>query len=426
MNYVVVGVNHKTAPIALREKLALTADKIDHVLNQVRHYPSVTEAAVLSTCNRVEIYGVTGNAAITQSALSDYFCDKLHASCLDQMLYTKTDAAAVAHLFSVTASLDSLVVGENQIANQVKAAYQMAADHAATGPYLNKLFNRAFFVAKRIKTETDVGKGNVSVGSVAVKLARKIFGNLTKRKILLVGAGEMGELVLRHLHAVGSAGETTIFNRSYEKALQLEERGYGKAEPWEHLTSGLLHADILITSVSAQLPDLHKDYFRNLLQQRKNLPLFIIDLGVPRNIDKSVGEINNVYLYNVDDLMEVASENQNLRTGELGLAQNIIDEETRLFYDSHLGDSALPTIAGLNKKFDEVRKQELTKTLAKLSHLSGEDREHIERLTRSIVAKVLHEPILHLKDKQVVQSSPVLAVLKKIFSLDDEGDDESE
>ena len=425
MNYVVVGVNHKTAPIALREKLALTADKLDSVLDQVRNYPSVTEAAVLSTCNRVEIYGVTGNAKVTESALADYFCDTLSESNLDSILYSKTNAAAVAHLFSVTASLDSLVVGENQIAGQVKAAYQMAAEHAATGPYLNKLFNRALFVAKRIKTETDVGRGNVSVGSVGVKLAKKIFGTLTDRKIVLVGAGEIGELVLRHLHAGGPSGETVILNRSFDKALNLQEQGYGKAEPWENLKSCLLQSDILITSVSTQLQDLNEDHFATLMQQRKNQPLFIIDLGVPRNIDKSVGEITNVYLYNVDDLISVATENKNHRSGELGVAQNIIDEEARLFYDTYLGDPALPTIVGLNKKFDEVRRQELNKTLAKMAHLSAEDQEHIAKLTRSIIAKVLHEPMLQLKDKRVVQSSPVLAVLKKIFSLDDEGDDES-
>lgn len=423
MNYVIVGINHKTAPIEIREKLALTAERVRAVLARLLNCPGVRESAVLSTCNRVEIYGAVTDASHARGALANFFVTELATSEIDSSLYALTDREAVSHLFSVTASLDSLVVGENQIARQVKDAYQLAAEASATGPYLNRLFNRALFVAKRIRSETAIGKGNVSVGSAGVALAKKIFGSLSGKNVVLFGAGEVGELVLRYLSESTDVAEPAIVNRSADKAQALAAEGLGRAHALTELGDLLVHADILITSVTDASEHLDKKAFEILMQRRRHRPLFIIDLGLPRNVDDSVGRLANVYLYNIDDLKAVADDSRLARTDEILTAKNIIAEETRLFYDSYLGQSAIPMIAGLNRKFEDIRRREMERTLSRLTHLSGSDKTALDDMTKAIVARILHDPILHLKNKPDADS-PVLGALRKIFRLDDEGDNE--
>jgi glutamyl-tRNA reductase len=424
VNYVVVGINHKTAPLGVREKLALPSEAVRDALARLRRHPSVRETAVLSTCNRVEIYGATPNPPKARECLSDYFREALSDGDAASCLYAMTDRDAVAHLFEVTASLDSLVVGENQIAKQVREAHQVAADCSATGPYLNRLFNRALFVAKRVKTETEVGRGNVSVGSVGAALAKRIFGSLANRTVVLLGAGEIGELVLRHLKTASEAGETFIVNRSAEKARELESQGLGTALPLANLEDALVKTDVLITSLSGGYEAFNKAYFAGLMHKRLNEPLFIVDLGVPRNIAADVSRLDNVYVYDVDDLKTMADGDRKQRANAVDAAKMIVAEETRLFYEDYLGQKALPTIAGLNRKFDDIRRREVEKTLAKMAHLSEADRAVIDQMTRSIVARVLHDPILNLKTGGAAQGAHGLAVLKKIFSLDDEVDDD--
>lgn len=423
MNYVVVGINHKTAPLGVREKLAIPSEGVRVALERLRGHPSVRETALLSTCNRVEIYGATPSPSQASDWLVGYFRETLAAGGSPDCLYAKTDRDAVAHLFEVTSSLDSLVVGENQIAKQVREAHQLAADCSATGPYLNRLFSRALYVAKRVKTETEVGRGNVSVGSVGAMLAKRIFGTLKDRGVVLVGAGEIGELVLRHLKSASEAGETFIVNRSPEKARDLEAQGLGLAVPFKNLDKTLVPADILITSLSQGYEGFDKAYFSRLMQERLNEPLFVIDLGVPRNVAPNAGELDNVYVYDVDDLNAMAEEDRKHRVTAIDAAKIIVAEEVELFYEDYLGRKALPTIAGLNRKFEGIRRREVEKTLAKMGHLSEADRAGIDRMTRAIVARVLHDPILNLKSGGAAHGTQGLTVLKKIFSLDDEVDD---
>lgn len=423
MNYVIVGINHKNTPIEVREKLSLSAERVRHVFPRLLNYPDVREITVLSTCNRVEIYGATVDALQAQGAISDFFTSELAVSKIESYLYTLTGREAVAHLFSVTASLDSLVIGENQIAKQVKEAFQLAAAVSASGPYLNRLFNRALFVAKRVRSETAIGKGNVSVGSVGIALAKKIFGTLSAKKVVLFGAGEVGELVLRHLNEASDVAEPAIVNRSPDKAHALAAQGLGRAYAMDEFGELLMSADILITSILGDSEHLGKKAMKVLMRRRRHRPIFIIDLGLPRNVDTAVGLLDNVYLYNIDDLKAVADESRMAREDEIVVAKNIIAEETRLFYDSYLGQMALPMIAGLNRKFEDIRRREMDRTLSRLTHLSSDDKNALDDMTRAIVARILHDPILHLKTKTDVDS-PVLGVLKKIFRLDDEVDDE--
>lgn len=420
MNYVVVGLNHKTAPVALREKLAMPPERVRATLQDILAEPLIKESAVLSTCNRVEIYGVAPDASLARDSISRCFGAALSIPNPPSSLYAMTDREAVKHLFGVTASLDSLVVGENQIAKQVREAHEFAVASQATGPYLNRLFNRALFVAKRVKTETGIGKGNVSVGSVGVQLARKIFGSLNGRSVLLLGAGEIGELVLRHLRETDTPGETIIVNRSREKAAQLESQGLGTARDWADLGVTLESADILITSLSAGYEFMNRKFFAELMRRRGNASLFIIDLGVPRNVANDVGTLDNLFLYDIDDLKAVTEENGARRHGEITTAQSIIEEETRVFFEDHIGRRALPAITGLSKKFEDIRRAELEKTLAKMPHLSESDRSSVAYLTRAIVAKMLHDPILNLKSREELSGSTVLSVVRRIFSIEDE------
>lgn len=423
MNYVIVGINHKNTPIEVREKLSLTTERVHHVLTRLLNCPDVRESTILSTCNRVEIYGATADVPRAQGAISDFFTSELAVSEVDSYLYALTGREAVAHLFSVTASLDSLVIGENQIAKQVKEAFQLASAASASGPYLNRLFNRALFVAKRVRSETAIGKGNVSVGSAGIALAKKIFGTLSAKKVVLFGAGEVGELVLRHLNEASDVAVPAIVNRNPEKAHALSAQGLGRAHVLDEFGDLLMEADILITSVSGNSEHLQKKTIEALMRRRRHRPIFIIDLGLPRNVDVAVGRLGNVYLYNIDDLKAVADESRSAREDEIVTAKNIIDEETRLFYDSYLGQTALPMIAGLNRKFEDIRRREMDRTLSRLAHLSDDDKNALDDMTKAIVARILHDPILHLKTKSDVDS-PVLGVLKKIFRLDDEVDDE--
>lgn len=418
MNYLVVGVNHKTAPIAVREKLAISGEGISSVLKALVQEPCLHEVALLSTCNRTEVYTVTDQPDHAHSILKNFFVQK--QADVGAYLYSKEEKNVIAHLFRVAASLDSLVVGENQITKQVREAYKFASQCATTGAHLNRLFHRALFLAKRVKTETAIGEGNVSVGSVGVVLAKKIFGSLKDKSVLLLGAGEIGQLVLKHLNQFADIEETFIINRSFEKAKSLEAQGLGIAHRWEDLKNYLLKADIFITSLAAGFDFLDYEFFTKVMAERKNDPLFVIDLGVPRNINPEVERATNVYLYNIDDLKKVSEENKDLRDKEKELAEKIIHEEAEIFYETYVSKDALPMIASLNQKFELLRRQELERTFAKMPHWEEEDREQVEIMTRALVAKILHGPIFHLKQKKNLSETGVLSILKKIFSLEDE------
>lgn len=424
MNYVLVGVNHKTAPVEIREKLSLNAEKSRDVQLQLVQKPEIKEVAVISTCNRVEFYTTTDSPESAELCLHKLFSESLNQGDARQdvspYLYVKRDTDAVSHLFEVAASVDSQVTGENQIIGQVKDAYQQALDLSVSGFYLNKLFDRALFVAKRVKTETDIARGNVSIGSVGVVLAKKIFGDLKSRSVVLVGAGEMGELVLQYLREE-SVERITIVNRTLEKAQELAQKGFGEACALDQLPELLKTADVLITSVSGEIAAFSPLAMQALMRERGGDALFVIDLGLPRNISASVGDLDNLYLYNIDDLKDVSAENRENRQASLVEAKNIIDQEVKLFYEKVLDFNALPAIAQLGKKFETVRVAELNKTLAKLGHLAEEDRQAVDKLTQVLMNRVLHEPILTLKNRHETSHPGIVDVFKKIFRLDDEG-----
>jgi glutamyl-tRNA reductase len=420
MNYVMVGLNHRTAPVGVRELIAFDGERLKSGLRTLLACPEINETSILSTCNRVEIYAATTQPVQAGQEITAFLTQGAgNSEALVRSLVTLTDADAVTHLFAVAASVDAMVVGENQVLAQVKDAYQAALQAGATGAFLNKLFHRALYVAKRVKSETEIGQGNVSVGSSAVALARKIFGNLSDKTVVLLGAGEIGELVVRHLNDE-QIERTFIVNRTYEKALELERAGLGSACELTELGRLLRECDVLITSLSGSLPELAREALARTMQERHGAPLFIIDLGVPRNVAANVNELNDVYLYNVDDLKIIAEEGKSGRHRHVADAKNIIDEEVRLFYELHLDSQAVPAIANLNRKFEALRRQELERTLAKMPSVSAADRQAIDRLTQSLVSKILHDPILTLKNQNELREPAVLQVFKKIFRLDEE------
>ena len=418
MNYLVVGLNHKTAPIHIREKLAFDDDDSRKLLTQLKRSDILKESALISTCNRVEIVGV---AESTQNALNQIFSIFQKEWELDQnYLYKKTDQDAIHHLFSVVSSLDSMILGENQIAKQVRDAYEFSIENQLTGPHLNRLFHKAFFVAKRVKSETEIAKGNVSVGSAGALLAKKIFGDLKDKKIVLFGAGEIGELVVKYLSQDTLPNHIQIINRTFQRAEDLANQGLGVAQPFEKLTDKIIDSHILVSSISKGYEFLNKAYFESIMEKRKNAPLFIIDLGVPRNIQNTVSEIDNLYLFNVDDLKEISEENKNSREQSFDVAKEIVNDESGDFFKLFCSDQAMPTIMGLGQKFEEIRKNEFTKSMNKLKHLGEFDQKNIEQMTKAIVSKILHDPIFTLKNTKDLSQPKMLNLIKQIFKLDDE------
>lgn len=419
MNYLVVGVNHKTAPLAIREKLSFDAKQSQEFLSEILATRVLKESAVLSTCNRTEIYGVADGLEDAKSLIKSHLAGFLGKG-IDPYSYEKQDSQAIEHLFEVTSSLDSMVVGENQISGQVKASFEQAKAQQGTGPYLNQLFHRAFYVAKRVKTETKIGQGQVSLGSVSVMLAKKIFGRDQAYNMTLFGAGEIGKTVLQCLREENAEQNVVLINRTFAKAKALEEEGLGKAIPLENLQDALLTTDVFISSVAKDYQGFSKEQFAELMRARKNKPLFLIDLGMPRNLPQSLGDLENVYLYNLDDLQGIAEKNQKFRKEQVSEAKNIIDEEAKAFYNAISDRLSQPMIAGLNKKFEGIRKEELQKSLGRLEHLSTADKTAIDNLTKAITRKILHDPIFQIKRAQDSEKSLVFQVVEKIFRLKDE------
>ena len=412
MNYVVMGLNHRTASVDVRERLAMVPSALAGMLKHLAGLPGVHETAVLSTCNRFELYGVVQPQAPWREMFGEAVPISLDA------LYTRENRDAVNHLFTVTSSLDSMVLGENEIARQVKDAHTIAKQENTVGPYLNKLFHRALHVAKRVKTETAVGQGQVSVGSVAVSLARRIFGDLSDKSVVLLGAGEVGKLVWQHVVHFCNPEKVVVINRNQERADGLVD-GASRTASFTELDVELEKADIVISALSGEIDGLSGGYFSQLMLRRRQAPLFLIDLGVPRNIDPKVGDLKDIFLYNIDDLNQVSSDNHDSRLVEARRAQDIVTEETNLFLSTFVQAEFVPTIVSLNQKFETIRSRELEKSLAKLKHLGEEDRQVVDRLTRSIVNKALHDPILVLRNGKDLSGGGLIQMVRQIFRLGD-------
>ncbi len=400
MNLHTVGLNHDSAPVEIREKLAFSASSVPIALSSfVQTFPT-SEAVILSTCNRVEIYATSSDNSLNKETLLDFlsaFHDLPKEKFADHM-YHYQDMDAVRHLFFVSSSLDSLVRGETQILSQVKEAYMTATSAETTGSILNQLFQRSLNVAKEVHTKTSIGKGKVSVSSVAVDLAIKIFKDFSDKTLFIIGAGEMCELVLKNLVERG-AKTAIVANRNYDKAKTLAEQYDGKAINYENLQDYLPQADIIISSTAATHYVIHTEHIKNAIKVRRGNPMLLIDIAVPRDINPEIAKIDNVYLYNIDDLQTVVSSNIDDRESELGKCQAIINKEVDKFMAWFEELKIGPAIAQLRNHFHEIGEQELERLRPKLGRIAHEEWEHIVYSMQRTLNKILHEPAKVGKEK---------------------------
>lgn len=393
---VVLGVNHKTTPVEVREKMAL-ASGYEEPLAELRRIPGVKECFMLSTCNRVEILlVVTPDCLVEQHIVDFLFGGNIEKEKCNDYLFLLRGVKAIHHLFMVAASLDSMVIGEAQILGQLKDAYRHASRAGCTGPLLNKLLHKSFTTAKRVRTETGIGSSAVSISYAAVQLARKIFGNLSDKGVMLIGAGEMAELAAEHLVGQG-VREVVVANRTLARGVDLAKRFKGRAVVMEELVPQLAEVDIIISSTGAKGLILKKDEVRPVMRTRKNRPLFFIDIAVPRDLDPELIDLGNVYLYDIDDLSNVVEINKAERDREAIKAERIVDEETLKFQGWLERQEVTPTIQALRKKIDNIGREELERTLAKLD-LSSKERKALEKMVAAIAAKTLHAPLMYLKE----------------------------
>jgi glutamyl-tRNA reductase len=425
MELIVIGLNHRTAPIEILERLAFLSDRIETALHQAKSLPSLKENMILSTCNRVEIYAV---AREIEKATLDlkHFLSHFHGLSLrefEKSLYSFVGEEAARHIFRVASSLDSLVVGEPQISGQIKSAYEMAVEAKTSGLILHRLLHRAFHVAKRVRTQTKIGDSAVSVSSVAVELAKKIFGTLEKKTVLLIGAGEMCELAARHLVS-GGVGKVLVTNRTYERAAALAQEFRGEAIPFEEMNQGLRRVDIVISATDSPQHLILHDQVVKAMKDRKQKPIFFIDIADPRDIEPRVGDVENVYLYNIYDLKKVADENIKDREKEAEKAETIVQDEVVKFVNWYHSLEVAPTIISLRRKFDEIRKKELEKTLALHPNLSEKEKQSLEALTSAIINKILHSPLTLLKQTNEEAMADYVDAIRTLFQLPEKSDEE--
>ena len=420
MNIILIGMNHRTAPLEIREKLSLSCWNDVNPVKELLKIPHLKEAIYLSTCNRVDVLADAEDTALALDNLKSFVFHhgNLSREEMERCLYVYFDQDAVRHLFRVASSLDSLVMGEPQILGQVKEAYHRAVENKATGLILNKVLHHAFHVAKRVRTETSIAGNAVSVSYAAVELAKKIFGNLEGKTVLLVGAGEMSELAARHLINQG-VKRFLIANRTYSRAQQMAEVFRGTAIEFEQLAEKVGEADIVITSTGATGYVITKEMVAKALRRRKNRLLFLIDIAVPRDVEPEAGEIDNVFLYNIDDLQEVVDENIKGRRQEAQKAEAIIEEEVvkcRAWMNSL---AVVPTIVSLRGKVEHIIKREIEKSGSWMRNLSDEERNNVEILAASIVNKIIHDPIASLKEEsQENGTASYLVAVRRLFKLD--------
>lgn len=422
MKVLVIGVNHKTATVEIREKLAFNGPKLEEGVFGLRKVPEVKEAAVLSTCNRVELYicaSKRGSAADhVKGFLSEFH--GLPRQDFEKSLYVHEGEDAIRHIFRVSSSLDSMVVGEPQILGQIKDTFDFALSKKTTGVLLNKLMKKAISTAKRVRTETRIAENAVSISFAAVELAKKIFTNLTGKSFMLLGAGEMAELAARHLMNNG-VQDVMVVNRTYERGCELAREFNGKPVKFENFLHELVHADIIICSTGAPSYVLIKEQMHKAMKERKNRPVFIIDISVPRNIDPEINKLDNVYLYSVDDLQEVVDTNIHGRKVEAEKAEKIIDEEVEKFMKWMSSLDSVPTIVALRQKADEIKTEELEKLKGRLPGLDEEKMKAVEYMAAAIINKLIHPPTVALKE-DTEDRDELIAMIKKLYGIN--GDEE--
>lgn len=415
-----IGMNHETAPVALRECLATDTDNPAKVLSRMRDLKSVNEGLFLSTCNRVETLFTSESPREATSAVLSFIAGPADVSqeAFYASLYTHEDMEAVRHIFQVASSLDSMVIGEPQILGQIKEAYYHATREKTSGVILNRLMHRAFHVAKRVRSETGICGAAVSISYAAVELAKKIFHVLDGKKVLLIGAGEMAELAAKNLLSHGVSG-LVVVNRTLERAVKAAQRFDGRAASFEELVPQLGDADIVITSTASAAWVITRSLVKQAFKKRRNRPLFFVDIAVPRDVEPAVNDLNNVYVYDIDDLKGVIELNMAQRQEEAVKARRIVDEEVVKFEQWIKTLDVVPTIVALRNKAESIIQSELKRSSAGLGELTASQQAVVETLARSAVEKVLNDPILFLKGKAGRSTlNAYLDTTKKLFGLD--------
>lgn len=419
----VVGLNHRTAPVEVREQLAFPSDRLDGSLRELMALPSVDEGVILSTCNRVEVVAVARDGPAGFAEIGSFLESRpgVRLDPAGDQLYHHARKNAVRHLFRVASSLDSMVVGEPQILGQLKEHYSIAKRAGAVGSVLHRLFDRSFSVAKRVRQGTGIANRPVSVGSVAVDLARRIFDDLGEKTVMVIGSGAMGESLVRHLVENGVRG-LMITNRTFETAVELADRFGASPIRFEDYARYLTLADVVIGSVESEGALITRDMAAEVLRERKQGNLFLIDLGMPRNFDPLIDGLDNVYLYHIDDLADVARENLKGRESEADKGELIVDREVEAFYRWLTSLERVPTIIALKQRFEEIRQGELRKSLeSNLKDVSERERKAIEDLTAAMMNKILHGPLTRLKEGPGEDAAYHDAV-RALFDLDQETD----
>ncbi|HUP59121.1 MAG TPA: glutamyl-tRNA reductase [Thermoanaerobaculia bacterium] len=419
MPLILVGLNHRTAPVDVRERLNIPDQRLGDTTRQLRELEGIDGAAVLSTCNRVEAIVSTRDEDVIGSVV-DWLSGiaSAHRSELEKHLYVLRHGDVVKHLFRVASGLDSMIVGEPQIGGQVKKAFLTAHDLGTLDSLLTQVYEQTLRVAKRVRTDTGIGEHAVSVPYAAVELAKKIFGDLRGLQVLLLGAGDMGELTAEHLHQQ-QVKQVFVANRSFERALELADRFEGQAVQFDRIDEHLALCDIVIASTSAPHYVVEPRQVERALEARRSRALFLIDLAVPRNIHPAVGQIDGAYLYNVDDLQQVADANLELRQQKARDAEQIVVREVDAFRKRLVAQDAVPTILELQQRLETIRAAELEKCLRKMGPMTPEQREAVEMFSSQMINKILHYPILQLKDAadEPQERETLRQTIRKIFGL---------
>jgi glutamyl-tRNA reductase len=420
MSFVLIGLSHHTSPLELREQLHFPEAVIPGALVSLRKRLEGAGAVILSTCNRVELYAHhQKNGDELQADLKRFMSDfhGISEGAFEAALYSQADEEAVRHLFRVAASLDSLVVGEAQILGQVQDAYQLAQAEQATDKVISQAFQQAFSTAKKVRTHSSIAEGKVSVGSVAVDLAVSIFMGLEGKTVMVIGSGNMGRLTLKNLVSRG-VDRVLVVNRSIEKAEAIAAEVGGEALPMDALETNLHRADIIVTSTASPEPILRPTSFQSALKQRAHEPIFIIDIAVPRDVDPAVNDLDDVYLYDVDDLQDVADENMRTRRDEIERCTAMVEKSVANYMKWLRGLAAEPTIVSMASELNDIRERELTKTLKNLPDLTQEQRDEVDYLSKRIVNAILQRPMSQIKREMASDDAQgVLQMVKRLFGL---------
>ena len=419
MNLALVGINHRTAPVEVRERMSIPESRLQEAVTDLVHREGIKEGLILSTCNRVEVIASARDGVAPDPIIRTFLADhhKCNLALYESHFYLHRQREAIEHLFRVASSLDSMIVGEPQILGQLKQAYSAAREAGALNGPLNEISLQALAVARKVRRNTAIGESAVSVSYAAVELARKIFGDLTGKSILILGAGKMSEIAARNLIRSG-AGSILVANRTYDRAVELAQAFHGTAIRIEQMLDHVEKADIVICSTSAPHYVIHRHHAEQWLAARKNRPMFFVDISVPRNIDPEINELDNAFVYDIDDLGHVVEANKKQREREAVWAEEIIQHEVQKAMKRLASREIVPTIVALEQRLESIRVMELDRYRGRLGDLSPQQREAVDALTHGILNKILHGPITELKSGVGrPEQSSLVSLVRKMFGV---------